>query len=148
LFSVRGDFKYWEDIVVRWGDMDALGHVNNAKFFTYFESGRLGYFAKLDLLRFRRHEYEGPGLVSATCHFRKQVRYPDTLEVGVRVSEMRTRSYSFVLELYRKGTDVLVAEGTSVGVWVDYKAEKAVPLPEALRAAVAAFEGRDFTLSS
>jgi len=141
---MRSDFKYWEDIVVRWGDMDALGHVNNAKFFTYFESGRLGYFQRLDLTRFRRHESEGPGLVSATCHFRQQVRYPDTLEVGVRVSEVRTRSYTFVVELYRKGTDVLVAEGTSVGVWVDYRAGKAVPVPDAMRAALSEFEGRSF----
>lgn len=140
---MRSDFRYWEEVPVRWGDMDALGHVNNARFFTYFESGRIGYFAKLDLERFRRHEFEGPGLVSATCHFRKQVRYPDILEIGVRVAEIRTRSYTFILEAYRKGTDVLVAEGSSVGVWVDYKAEKAVPIPDGVRDTITRFEGRN-----
>lgn len=139
---MRSDFKFWEEVVVRWGDMDALGHVNNAKFFTYAESGRLGYMAKLDLMRFRRHEYEGPGLVSAVLNFRKQVRFPDVLELGVRVSEMRTRSFTFSIEMYRKGTEVVVADGLSVGVWVDYRAEKAVSLPEALRAVVIQFEGR------
>ena len=43
----RGDFCYWLSITVRWGDMDAIGHVNNAAYFTYCESARLGYLEQI-----------------------------------------------------------------------------------------------------
>jgi acyl-CoA thioester hydrolase len=140
---MKSDFKFWEEIVVRWSDMDSLGHVNNAKYFTYCESARIGYFTRINMLGLRKNQFEGPALVSATLNFRQQVRYPDVLEVGARVSQIRTRSFSVELEIYRKGTDELVADGNCILAWVDYQVGKSVAVPEALRQAISEFEGRE-----
>ncbi len=130
---MRENFKVWITVPVRWGDMDAMGHVNNATFFTFCESARIRYFEIIGLDEFREHDRQGPAVVSATCNFRRQVVYPATLEVGARVSRIGTKSFTFQLEIYSQNSDETVADGTSVAVWVDYAEGKAMPLPEGLR---------------
>ncbi len=137
---MREQFKCWEEIDVRWGDMDALGHVNNAQYFVYCESARMRYFELIDLLSFRTRDRQGPGLVTASCHFKQQVHYPAALDVGARVVEIRNRSFTLAYEIFRRGSDDLVAEGTSVVAWVDYAEGRAVPLPDALKKRICEFE--------
>ncbi len=140
---MRDQFKHWESVTVRWGDMDALGHVNNAKYFTYCESARISYFVAIGLWKYREHDRQGPAVVTATCNFKQQLYYPAILDVGARVSEIRNRSFTLEYIVYRQGTDELVADGSSVVVWVDYDANQAIPLPKELRAAIQLFEERD-----
>jgi acyl-CoA thioester hydrolase len=130
---MRDDFKVWITVPVRWGDMDSMGHVNNAKFFTFCESARIRYFEVIRLHEFREHDRQGPAVVSATCNFRQQVLYPATLEVGVRASRMGGKSFTLEFEIHTQESDGPVADGTSVAVWVDYERGKALPLPDALR---------------
>ena len=118
---------------VRWGDMDAFGHVNNAKYFTYCESARIHYFRVLDLESLRECDQHGPAVVSATCNFRRQVHHPASLEVGVRTTEIGRKSFTLEYELVRREDVETVADGSSVVVWVDYAEGKAIPLPEALK---------------
>ena len=77
---MREDFRHWLPLEVRWGDMDAYGHVNNAKYFTYCESARMSYFDAVRLDEFRGAESHGPAVVTATCNFRRQVHHPASLE--------------------------------------------------------------------
>lgn len=119
--------------------MDALGHVNNAAYFTYCESARIAYFDDLGLGDFSRAT-EGPSLAHAELDFRRQVRYPAVLEVGARVSELRTRSFRMDYGIFYEATDSLVADGTSIVVWTDYAIGRAVELPDGVRAAVEALE--------
>jgi acyl-CoA thioester hydrolase len=113
--------------------MDAMGHVNNASYFTYCESARMRYFDVLDLERHREAESHGPVVVSATCNFRRQVHHPAHLEVGARSTKIGTSSFVLEYGLFREGTDELVADGSSVVVWMDYAAGRSVPLPKALK---------------
>ena len=128
----RRDFKSWTSIDVRWGDMDALGHVNNAAYFTFCESARIRYFEAVVPGDFT-HASEGPTLAHAAVDFRRQVLYQARLEVGVRVSEIRNRSFRMDYGIFLEGTDTVVAEGTSVVVWADYRAGKATELPAEVR---------------
>ena len=137
----RSDFRCWVEVPVRWGDMDALGHVNNAAYFTFCESARIRYFELIGVGEFTEAS-EGPTLANASLDFRRQVRYPATLDVGARVGEVRNRSFRMDYGIFLSGTETTVAEGTSVVVWADYEAGRAVPLPERLRAAVEALEAR------
>jgi acyl-CoA thioester hydrolase len=137
---MREHFKHWHAVTVRWGDMDAMGHVNNATYFTYCESARISYFDAVRMWEHRAHDREGPALVSATLNFRQQVHYPAELEVGLRARELGNRSFTLAYEIYRRGTDELVAEGGSVVAWVDYEAGKSIPLPDGLRAAIRQLE--------
>jgi acyl-CoA thioester hydrolase len=141
--AMREQFKHWTMITVRWGDMDAIGHVNNATYFTYSESARISYFNALKMWDCREHDRQGPALVSATLNFRQQVHYPAELDIGTRVSDIRSRSFTLVHEMYRRGTEELVADGSSVVAWVDYELNRAIPIPDDLRAAFRRFEGME-----
>lgn len=144
---MRAGFCHWTKVQVRWGDMDAFGHVNNANYFTYCESGRIRLFEALELEALGRAEGAGhrlgPGLVAASLNFRKQVKYPADLDVGLRVSKVGTKSFAVDYVILRAGEDDAVADGTSVIVWVDYDARRgegeALPLSETLRARLARF---------
>jgi len=133
--------RHIEPITVRWGDMDSLGHVNNAKYFTYAESARMSYFAAVRMQEHREGERYGPALVTATLNFRRQVRYPAELEVATRVSEIGRSSFKMEYEIFYRGTEERVADGTGVIVWTDYGTGRSVPLPESLKAEIRRFEG-------
>lgn len=137
----RDDFYHLEPTPVRWADMDAFAHVNNAVYFTYCESARMALFNRLGLDKLREHERHGPALVHAACDFHRQVHHPAELETGVRVSEVGRRSFTLEYAIFVAGEPVVVAEGKSVVVWVDYDAGRAAPMPAALRETlVRAFE--------
>ncbi len=138
---MRQDFRYWLDIPVRWADMDPYGHVNNAKYFTYCESSRMGWFEAIELDGFREASQHGPALVTATCNFRRQVHHPATLDVGARASRIGSKSFQLEYELYHRGDGHLVADGSSVVVWVDYGSGQAIPLPDALKERIRHYEG-------
>ena len=140
---MRDDFKVWCPIEVRWADMDSYSHVNNAKYFTYCESARFAYFQKIDMESFRAGTDHGPALVSATCNFRKQVHYPASLEVGARASKAGRSSFTLEYEIFYAGTEEIVADGSSVVVWVDYAAGKSTAMPTGLRQRISELDGLD-----
>ena len=117
--------------------MDAMGHLNNIIYFQYLESARIGYFEMLMGWTGRDEGggRQGPVVVSQTFNYRRQVYYPAELEVGVRCREIRNRSFVLEYGIFRKGTDELVGDGSSVAVWLDYNANTALPIPPILRQA-------------
>ncbi len=141
---MREKYRVIQPISVRWADMDRMGHVNNAKYFTYCESARMAYFAAVRLEEHGEEEAHGPALVSATCNFLRQVQYPDELEVGVRVTQIGRRTFTHDYLIWRRDGEEVVADGSGVIVWVDYAVGKAVPLPAALKEAIAKLEERSF----
>jgi acyl-CoA thioester hydrolase len=134
---IRADFRFWWPVTVRWGDMDAMGHVNNIIYFQYLESARIGYFEMLMGWTGRDEGggRQGPVVVSQTFNYRRQVYYPADLEVGVCCREIRNRSFVLEYAIFRKGTDELVGDGTSAAVWLDYDSNKAVAIRSELRQA-------------
>lgn len=138
----RSDFKCWIQVDIRWGDMDALGHVNNTKYFTFCESARIHYFQSLEL-NLNPNLSQGPTLAHANLNFRKQVHYPAKLDIGIKVSSIKTRSFQmdYGLFLADTNTDTLVAEGFSVIVWADYKQGKSTDMPDTVRNAIEKIEG-------
>ncbi|MCI0389139.1 MAG: acyl-CoA thioesterase [Acidobacteria bacterium] len=136
----REGFKYWKTIEVRWGDMDSQGHVNNAVYFTYLESARVELVRKLGFKGKQGGEPEGLALVSASCDFKRQVVYPATLDVGLRVERIGRRSFEMSYGIFIHGTDQLVASARSVNAWVEYAAERAVELPDWFRGVLAEYQ--------
>lgn len=134
----RSDFAFFLPLATRWGDMDALGHVNNAKFFTYDESARLEYFSRLmqDDPKF----WKDYGLILAhiEADFLAQLRPPAELAIGFRIAKFGRTSLRTEAGMFRG--DELVAVTRGVIVWFDYRANAALPLPEAVRAKVRALE--------
>ena len=119
-------------IPIRWGDMDAMGHVNNTIYFRYLESVRLEWLLSVsgppDL------QGEGPVIVNAFCNFTRQLKYPgDVLARHYVASPGRTSFDTFITLERTDEPGVIYASGGSTTVWIDYAAGKSVPLPEVLR---------------
>ena len=131
----RSNFPFFWPVAVRWGDMDALGHVNNATYFTYLESARIGFFDKLgwSIVEPGRRPGFGPVVVSQSFNYRRQVVYPSDLDLGVCCAEFRNRSFVLAYGLFEQGTETLVGDGTTVLVWMDFARGKAVTLPLDIR---------------
>lgn len=127
-------------VVVRfplhWGEMDALGHVNNARFFTWFESARIALFTRVGILADKPRDV-GPILATTSCDFLVPVVYPGDISVGARVVKVGTTSLSIDYAVFRDDAPGRpCARGSSVVVLVDYKSGTKVPVPDAIRAAI------------
>ncbi|MGH8853950.1 MAG: acyl-CoA thioesterase [Telluria sp.] len=123
---------------IRWGDMDALGHVNNTVYFRYIESARIAWLEQAGMLPDPEAAGEGPVIVHAYCSFLKQLTYPGEIEVTTFVGAAGRSSIEVTHEIRLVGAGgqagALHAEGGAKVVWVDFRAEKSRPLPERLRA--------------
>jgi acyl-CoA thioester hydrolase len=129
------------EIPVAWGDMDAFAHVNNTVYLRWFESARIAYFRLAGVLDRMELDGIGPILARATIDFRKPVTFPDRISVSARVPELRNTSFTMTYRATSHAqSDVVVAEGDSVVVMVNYRTGEKVALTTELRKRVAAVE--------
>jgi acyl-CoA thioester hydrolase len=126
-------------VAVRWGDMDALGHVNNSVYFTWFESARIALFERVGLIA--PGATVGPILARVACDFRRPVIYPKALLCGARVTEVRQSSVAIEHLLVDAGEPEAppFARGESVIVLYDYARAVKVPIDDDLRRKLGAF---------
>ena len=120
---------------VRFGDLDAMRHLNNVVFLRYFETARIGYLRHLVPSHHPAEpETSGFGLIFAECHikYRSPVFFDESLEVHCGIADVRRSSLKVTFAM--KVGDRLAAEGHGVLVGYDYGAKKAQVLPETLRA--------------
>ncbi len=123
-------------IPIRWGDMDAMGHVNNATYFRYLETVRIDWLHGLGGAP--DPQGTGPVIVNAFCNFYRQVEYPGTLLARHYVANPGRSSVDTFITLERTDQpgEVFAAGGATL-VWVDFPRQKSVPLPDWLRQACA-----------
>ncbi len=136
-------FRFAEPIEIRFRDLDAFGHVNNAVYFTYMEMARVGYFKRVGLLG---DEFPSPFFIiaEATCQYKAPILMSAQLNLRTRVSRLGNSSfdmeYEFVDTAANADADRVMASGRTVQVTFDYAAGRPVPLPDAWRQAIVDFE--------
>ena len=116
-------------VPVRWADLDANGHVNNAKYFTYFEQARIAW---LESQNAQNAAGQGPVIAQTGCSFLRPIPYPETLEISVYAGAPGRSSFPTFYEI-AGGAGLKYAEGQAVMVWVDRATGKSCPSPETLR---------------
>lgn len=123
-------------IPIRWGDMDAMGHVNNTVYFRYLESLRIEWFRSIDCLP--DPGGVGPVIINAFCSFIRQLEYPGEVLARHYAGAMGRSTIDTYATLERtdRPGEVYASGGATV-VWTDFKAQKSVPLPESIRALLA-----------
>jgi len=126
------DFNIKVEIPVAWGDMDSFGHVNNTKFFKYFETARIRYFEQIGFIETMKRDSIGPILATASAKFIKPLFYPDTVIVGTRVTSIEPTNFmmEYIIDSKSKG---VVAIGDSKMVVYDYNSSERTTLPESVR---------------
>lgn len=125
-------WPYTTEIKVAWGDLDAAGHVNNARYVTFFENARTE--AYLALAGGRAPEELDIILARTEIDHRSQANMGDTLVVSVRPGRVGATSFTLHYEIREKTTRRLVAEGQSVQVCYDYARDAKKPISPELRA--------------
>jgi acyl-CoA thioester hydrolase len=117
---------------IRWGDMDAMGHVNNTLYFRYLEQARIEWFSEIDCAP--DPTGVGPVLINAHCTFIRQLKYPGEVEIRTYVGAPGRSSFETIQEIRRTDSpEVMFAEGGAKIVWVNFPSEKSVPLPDRIR---------------
>ena len=134
-FEIPDDKKlvYEMDISIRWGDMDAMQHVNNGSYFRYFETVRIDWMNSIGAAG--DPNGEGPVIVNAFCNFIRQLEYPGTVVAKHYVANPGRTSFDTYFTLERTDTPGRIyANGGATMVWVNYREQKSMPLPERIRA--------------
>jgi acyl-CoA thioester hydrolase len=131
-------FRFSTALEVRWRDVDALGHVNNAVYFTYLEQARVDYLRELGLMPSEPADL-GLILANASCDYTSPLLLGERVTTYVRVSELRNASFIFKYRV-EGGDGRLAATGRTVQVCYDYQARRPIRIPSAWRQAITAYE--------
>jgi acyl-CoA thioester hydrolase len=132
---------------IAWGQMDSFKHLNNTAYFRFFESGRIAYFERLNMLEYMEETGVGPILASTNCRFKIPLTYPDTVSIGTRISTMEedrfTMDYLVVSHKHQK----VAADGSGLIVCFNYNENKKAPIPAELRKRIELLEATSQVVS-
>ena len=139
--DLLADFPVRVEIPVAWGDMDAMGHVNNTVYFRYFETARIHCFGELGLGAIEQGDGVGPILHSASCRFRIPLTFPDTVTVGARVGDIGEDRFGMRFRAVSHRHSAVAADGDSLIVTFAYATGTKAPVSDALRARLLELRG-------
>jgi acyl-CoA thioester hydrolase len=129
-------YPYRHAITTRWDDNDVYGHVNNVRYFAFFDTAINAFLIErggLDI-----HSGEVIGLcVESHCAYSAPIAFPDAVVVGLQAGRIGRSSVRYELGVFRGEAAEPVATGWFVHVFVDRASRRSVPLPEPLRTALA-----------
>jgi acyl-CoA thioester hydrolase len=119
-------------IPIRWGDMDAMAHVNNTLYFRYMETVRIEWLYQIGGKP--NPGGTGPVIVNAFCNFIKQLEYPGDVLAKHYIANPGHSSFDTYITLERTDLPGLIhASGGAKTVWVDYARQKSAALPDSVR---------------
>lgn len=128
----RENFKHFHAIELRWNDLDPYRHVNNARFYAFYDTAIMHYLTVdggFDLL-------DGPVVpftVENLCRFHKSFRFPAVVECGLRTARIGTSSVRYELGLFARGESEVTATGYFIDVFVERESEKPCSIPDQIR---------------
>jgi acyl-CoA thioester hydrolase len=118
---------------VAWGEMDALGHVNNVRYIAWAETARIAFFEKLGMST-RSGDPVGPILARMENDYLEPVEYPARVTVGIRAARVGNTSVTLDHEIWHAGSpERVVARGRAVVVLINYATQEKVRVPDAVR---------------
>ena len=123
---------------VQWGDQDAFGHVNNTVYFRWFESARIKYLERIELGEKTvgqpvAGEILGPILAAISCNYRRQLKYPDAVMIGSRITRIGRSSMTMEHLVWSTAQAAVAADGQSTIVAFDYQANRPRAVSEPMR---------------
>jgi len=122
---------YQKIIPLRWGDLDAMNHLNNTLYFRLMEEARISWFYEHGMMA--SGDGDGPILAHASCDFLKPMTYPCSAVVTQTVTRIGRSSMDLDMTIEGEGDDApMYAKGKNVLVWMDYVSGKARAWPERL----------------
>ena len=137
--SVRSEFPVLRSITTRWMDNDHYGHVNNVVYYSYFDTAVNGYLIEASGTDIR--QLPAIGIVAETsCRFLRELSFPQTVHAGLALERLGNSSVVYRIGLFCDQDQDPAALGRFVHVYVDAGTRRPVPVPEPIRAALAALD--------
>lgn len=136
------DFRFFHSQEVRYGDIDAQRHLNNARYFTFMEQARIHYLMNLGL--WDGGDFEGVGMILAEqkCSYLQPILFGQSMVVGVRISRMGNKSFTMDYIFLEEGGVDPLAHASSIQVAFDYTSQKSISIPDEWRKAIEEFEAK------
>jgi acyl-CoA thioester hydrolase len=128
----RADFMAFEDVQSRWMDNDAYGHINNAVYYSFFDTAVNRYLIDNNVLDIFKSETIGL-VIETQCKYFSPIVYPDLVHVGMKVTHLGNSSVKFEVAIFKNDDDIASAAGHFVHVYVDRKSNKSTPIPQNVR---------------
>jgi len=131
----RAAYRHFLRIATRWMDNDVYGHVNNAVYYSYFDTVINDYLTRLNC-----HDIVGGPVIHVTaetmCRYRRSVAFPQVLSAGLRVGRLGRTSVRYEMSLFVEDDPEAAASGYVVDVFVDRLTMRPVPIPPRVRASL------------
>lgn len=131
----RADYLRFERIPTRWMDNDAYRHVNNAVYYSFFDTVVNRMLIEAGVLDIAASPAVGL-VVETGCNYFSPIAFPDEVHAGMRVAHLGRSSVRYEIGLFRNDADSASAQGHFVHVYVDRVSSRPTTLPEPLRAAL------------
>ncbi len=132
----RDYYARFYPITTRWMDNDIYGHVNNVTYYSWFDSAANRFLIEECGLDIHSGEIIG-FVVSSGCEYLAPVAYPENIDVGLAIEKLGNSSVRYNLGIFKEGEDNACAHGHFVHVFVRRADQKATPIPESMRKAMA-----------
>jgi acyl-CoA thioester hydrolase len=129
----RADYRYFHPITTRWMDNDALQHVNNVVYLSYFDTA-LTYFEMSKGVADLVNGAVRVVMAEVSCRYHRSVAFPDRLTVGLRAAHIGRSSFRYDLAVFREDEEEASAEGHCIRVFVESATQRPVPVPDLSRA--------------
>lgn len=136
----RSAYHLFTPLLTRWGDSDALGHINNAILVRYLESGRIDYFRKVCDVKLAEDDDNSFVIASLEIGFLQQVHHPANLDISTRISRLGNSSFDVDTVIFEQGKDQPLISSRGICVWFDLKENSSRPIPENIRETIIQFE--------
>ena len=130
----RGEFSFFETMTLRYADNDANGHVNNAHYYSFFDTAVEGYLRHYQLRQVLAGDISTP-VVASSCRYFEEIAYPATIDVGVRVDRIGRTSINYLVAIFVGDETMARAQGTFTTVSTSRETGRPVDVPEAFRLA-------------
>ena len=128
------EFEFFESITLRYADNDANGHVNNAHYYSFFDTAVEGYLHNRGLRQVLAAEIATP-VVASACRYFEEIAYPATINVGVRVDHIGNTSMTYLVAIFVNREKTARAQGTFTTVATARATGRPVDVPTAFRQA-------------
>lgn len=140
LMTEHAGYTYYHPITVRFADLDAQAHVNNAVYLTYLESARLGYYEKAGIWRHESGMQTGMVVARIDIDYLAPIRFGQAIQVGLRLERMGTKSFTLAFLIETVTGKTPLARGSSVMVTYDSATKQSIPIPSDWREKILKFE--------
>jgi len=135
---VKSDFNFFEMITLRWADNDSYGHINNAHYYSFFDTAVDAFLMHHLMRSVLAGEYQTL-VVASECRYFRQISSPGVIEVGVRVGRMGRSSVVYEVAVFNSESEDAAAQGQFVHVCVDRASQRPAAVPDTFREAAKSF---------